>query len=223
VTDSHANFDSVARAYRWLEYLSFGPWLSRCRTAQVADLRSSRHALVLGDGDGRFLERLLMVNPVVTADVVDSSESMLMLLERRMESRGDEVRRRVQLHHANALDWSPIGDYDLIVSHFFLDCFYPWQLEQLFDRILPHAMPGAIWMVSEFAIPKGMFLAPVARGIIFLLYFAFGRLTGLPVRNLPDYAEAFSRRGLTLTRERRYLLGLLCSQSWRLPTQGAAI
>ena len=36
----------------------------------------------------------------------------------------------------------PRGTYDLVVSHFFLDCFFASQLEQLFDRILPHLRPG---------------------------------------------------------------------------------
>lgn len=211
------NFDPVARAYRWLEYMSFGPWLSRCRTAQIAHLKGARHALLLGDGDGRFLAHLLAVNPAVTADVVDSSESMLMLLERRIRRSGTQARRRVCLHHANALEWNAIGSYDLIVSHFFLDCFFPFQLEQLFDRLLPHAAPGAKWIISEFAIPRNRLTAPVARGIVGILYRAFGRVTGLPVRALPDYATSLLRRGLILTREHHYLSGLLCSQVWALP------
>jgi ubiquinone/menaquinone biosynthesis C-methylase UbiE len=216
VTDTTYNFDPVARAYRWLEYLSFGPWLRRCRTAQIAQLANARHALLLGDGDGRFLRRLLLVNPVLSADVVDSSQSMLRLLERRVFRCGAEARDRVRLHHANALEWNPPGNYDLIVSHFFFDCFFPSQLEQLLDRLLPHAAPGARWIVSEFAIPANRTTAALARSIVSALYLAFGRLTGLPVRSLPDYATALRRRGLILTGERRFLSGLLRSQVWQL-------
>ena len=210
----NVNFDHVARPYRWLEYLSFGPWLARCRSAQLAHLTSARRALLLGDGDGRFLARLLAANPTVTADVVDSSRSMLMLLQRRL--RGDH--QRICLHHADALTWNPTGSYDLIVSHFFLDCFFPHQLEQLFDSVLPHAQPGAQWVVSEFAVPTNPFAAYFARGIIGCLYRAFGWATGLRVRALPDYAPALLRRGLLPIHDRRYLAGLLCSQLWTLST-----
>ncbi len=213
-----ANFDRVARPYRWLEYLSFGPWLGRCRSAQIAHLTGARRALVLGDGDGRFLARLLAANPQLTADVVDSSHSMLRILDRRIRRRGLQASQRICLHHADALEWNPSGNYDLIVSHFFLDCFFPEQLEQLFDGVLPHALPGAYWVISEFAIPRSTLAGLIARGIVGLLYRAFGLLTGLRVRILPDYAASLLRRGLAPSNERRYLAGLLCSQIWSLPT-----
>jgi ubiquinone/menaquinone biosynthesis C-methylase UbiE len=206
------NFDRVARPYRWLEYLSFGPWLARCRRGQLAHLAQARHALVLGDGDGRFLERLLAVNPTLTADVVDSSASMLRLLERRTR----RFHQRIRVHHADALACTPTGSYDLIVSHFFLDCFFPAELEQLLDRVVPHALPGAQWVISEFAIPRNAVAAYLAGRLIGLLYRAFGWLTGLRVRRLPDYDAALLRHGLVLEHDRRYLGGLLCSQLWLL-------
>ncbi len=209
------NFDRVARPYRWLEYLSFGPWLARCRNAQRAHLTGSRHALVLGDGDGRFLARLLDDNPTLTADVVDSSRSMLRLLEERVRRSG--TRARISLHHADALEWHPTASYDLIVSHFFLDCFFPSQLEQLVDGVLAHALPGAQWVISEFAIPRNPFAACLARGIIGLLYRAFGVLTGLRVRTLPDYAAALRQRGMAPRHHHCYLAGLLCTQVWSFP------
>jgi hypothetical protein len=211
------NFDPVARAYRWLEYISFGPWLERCRSAQLTHLKGARHALLLGDGDGRFLARLLKANPLLRADVVDSSHSMLCILDRRVRRCGQQVAQRICLHHADALEWNPTGSYDLIVSHFFLDCFFPGQLEQLFDSVLPHALPGAQWVVSEFAIPRNPFAAYFARGIISLLYRAFALLTGLRVRALPDYETALLRHGLVLTHYRSSLAGMLCSQVWTLP------
>jgi len=211
------NFDPVARPYRWLEYMSFGPWLGRCRNAQLVHLSGARHALLLGDGDGRFLARLLAANPALTADVVDSSQAMLSLLDQRIRRCGPQASHRIRLHHADALEWKPSGSYDLIVSHFFLDCFSPQQLEQLFAGVLSHALPGAQWVISEFAIPPNAFAAYFARGIVGLLYRAFGLLTGLPVRALPDYANPLLRRGLALTHNRHYLAGLLCSQIWTKP------
>jgi ubiquinone/menaquinone biosynthesis C-methylase UbiE len=212
------NFDPVARPYRWLEYLSFGPWLERCRSTQLEHLTSAQHALLLGDGDGRFLARLLAANTTLTVDVVDSSRSMLRLLDRRIRRSGPQAHQRICLHPADALAWTPNRTYDLVVSHFFLDCFFAPQVEQLFDRILPHLRPGAQWVISEFAIPRNAFTAYLAGGLIGLLYRTFGLLTGLPVRALPDYAAALLRRGFVLSQDRRYLAGLLCSQVWSLPT-----
>ena len=61
-----ANFDLIARPYRWLEYLTFGPALARCRNHFLPQLTDRRAALVLGDGDGRFLARLLAPTPAST-------------------------------------------------------------------------------------------------------------------------------------------------------------
>jgi cyclopropane fatty-acyl-phospholipid synthase-like methyltransferase len=173
---------------------------------------------MLGDGDGRFLIRLLAANPTLTADVVDSSHAMLALLDHRLRRSG--FQHRVRLHHADALHWNPTGPYDLIVSHFFLDCFFPNQLEQLFDSVLPHALPGASWVISEFAIPRNPFAAWFARAIIRGLYQAFGWTTGLPVRALPGYAACLHRRGLMLSQDQSFLAGLLRSQLWIIPTSG---
>lgn len=206
------NFDPVAKPYRWMEYLSFGPFLERCRNTYLANLAGAHHALVLGDGDGRFIKRLLHENPLLTADVVDSSRSMLRVLENRLGS----SRRRIQVHHTDALAWEPAGNYDLIVSHFFLDCFFPEQVDQLLDRVLPHARPGAQWVISEFAIPANPILGPFAAALVGLLYRIFKMLTGLRVRSLPDYANALRLRGLVLLEERTWLGGLLCAQLWSL-------
>jgi SAM-dependent methyltransferase len=210
------NFDPVARLYRWTEYLSFGPMLERCRETYLARLTEARRALVLGDGDGRFLARLLAVNPGLTVDVVDSSRRMLRVLESRVESRIGS-RQRINLYHADALAWEPAGNYDLIVTHFFLDCFLPEQLDQLIDRVLPHAAPGAKWVISEFAVPANPWLAPLAAALIALLYRIFFTLTNLPVRLLPDYCSALRDRGLLLHDQHSHLAGLLCAQLWSLP------
>jgi hypothetical protein len=94
-------------------------------------------------------------------------------------------------------------------------------MEKLFDSVLPRALPGVHWVISEFAIPCNPFAARFARWIIRWLYRAFGWTTGLRVRALPDYAASLHRRGLTLTQDRTYLAGLLRSQLWtlRIPHQ----
>ncbi|MCU1248095.1 MAG: methyltransferase type 12 [Edaphobacter sp.] len=57
------SFDRIARPYHWLEYLTLGKALERCRNHHLPQLLDRRHALVLGDGDGRFLAQLLKQNP----------------------------------------------------------------------------------------------------------------------------------------------------------------
>lgn len=207
-----ANFDRIARPYRWLEYLTFGPMLERCRFYRIPPLAFARRALVLGDGDGRFLARLLAANPHLNADVIDQSAAMLRLLECRAADIG--ARARVHIHHGDALAFQPTGTYDLVITHFFLDCLSTDEVQTLASKIRPHLATNAIWIISEFAIPSGP-AAIAAKSIVAALYAAFRVLTGLRTRALPDYASALTRSGFTLAHRKHWVRGLLVSDLWQ--------
>jgi len=205
------NFDPLARLYRWMEYLSFGPWLWRCRCAFLPQLTACRRALVLGDGDGRFTARLLRANPAIEIDAIDASPAMLHALQRRAGPHVD----RVRTHRADARLWTPpTPPCDLIVTHFFLDCLGSDEIAALAATLHLAAAPGAMWVVSEFAVPAGLFGQLVARPVVAGLYWAFGWMTGLAARNLPDHAAALRRAGFALQKQRTWLGGLLVSQLW---------
>ena len=48
------------------------------------DLTSCRRALIVGDGDGRFLAALLRANRTLTADSLDASSGMIALARREV-------------------------------------------------------------------------------------------------------------------------------------------
>jgi hypothetical protein len=213
------NFDRLARLYRWMELASFGPWLWWCRCAWLDKLAGCRHALVLGDGDGRFTQRLLETYPDLTLDAVDASPAMLRALVRRA---GTDA-ARVGAHCADARSWQPDDPpcaqpgkppYDLVVTHFFLDCLTTEEVQVLAGKVRSAVAPHSLWMVSEFAIPDTWFGRLVARPVVAGLYWAFGRLTGLAVRRLPEYANGLRSAGFVLERRRAWLGGLLVSELW---------
>jgi ubiquinone/menaquinone biosynthesis C-methylase UbiE len=207
------NFDLLATPYKWLEYLSFGHALERCRFYFLPDLKDARRALILGDGDGRFLARLLAINPLLEADVVDISPAMLRLLEARLTQ---DQRERVTLHQADVRAFSPPEKpYDLVVTHFFLDCLFPTELVALVGRVTPRFATDARWVISEFSLPRSQPGAAMGKLLISGLYRVFGITTGLRVRALPDHASALKEVGLFPIDERRWLGGLLLSQLWQ--------
>jgi ubiquinone/menaquinone biosynthesis C-methylase UbiE len=205
-------FDKLARVYRWMEYLSFGPALSRCRTEFLSDMAHCRNALVIGDGDGRFTARLLDTNSAIRVDAIDASPAMLRALLRHAGTIAHRVRTRV----ADARAWQPANSepYDLVVTHFFLDCLTTDEIRSLADRIRAASAPNTLWVVSDFAVPNSFFGRIVARPLVSALYRAFAILTGLTVRALPDHAAALSNTGHRLARRRTRLLGLLVSELW---------
>jgi SAM-dependent methyltransferase len=207
------NFDRLAKPYRWLEYLTFGRTLERCRFHYLPALTDAKRALIFGDGDGRFLARLLAINPALQADVVDISPAMLRLLKERLRL---EDRKRVTLHQADARSFVPPGRaYDLVVTHFFVDCLFERELATLVERVTTRLTPGARWLVSEFALPHTRVVAILGKTMISGLYQAFGLMTGLQVRSLPDHAAALKRGGFERAEERPWLGGFLVSQLWQ--------
>jgi SAM-dependent methyltransferase len=214
---TEVNFDPLARPYRWLEYLTLGRTLERCRLHYLPTLLQQKRALILGDGDGRFLAQLLAQNPHLHADAVDTSAIMLKLLSRRCEAVDANIESRLQINHTSALNFSPPSEekYDLVVTHFFLDCLTQTDLESLIHRISPSLAPGAIWLFSDFRVPSGPMRLP-AKLVIRTLYLAFRILTGLRTTHLPDHATPLAHAGLTRVAYHHRLAGLLTTEIWQL-------
>lgn len=215
MTDHAApSFDRIARPYRWLEYFTLGRALEGCRLYFLPRVRGARHALLLGDGDGRFLAALFAANPVLSADAVDTSPTMLGLLRRRVHTTSSTAAARLQTHCSDALLFTPAQPCDLIVTHFFLDCLTQSQLDLLCARLVPALQPNGLWLVSDFHIPSGPLRWP-ARGMVRALYLAFRILTGLRVTSLPDHRAAMQAAGLIRIAHHSSLAGLLIAELWQ--------
>ena len=129
------NCDRIARWYRWLEYAGFGRALERRREAflnDLADVRRRRWEM----GTGRALAALVAAAPEARIDYVDVSKRMLQLARARA---GTE---RVKYIRDDALS-APLreAEYDLIVTHFFLDCLEEGGSSTGRGRIM--ALPGS--------------------------------------------------------------------------------
>jgi ubiquinone/menaquinone biosynthesis C-methylase UbiE len=194
------NCDAIAPWYRWLEYAGFGRALERRREAFLSRVADARRVLALGDGDGRALAALLRANAGATVDSVDASAGMLELARARVG------RERVAYHHADALTM-PLEDgaYDLVVTHFLLDCFEAREQARLIERVARAASAEARWVVSEFR-GNGMLVA--------LLYWFFRITTGLRTRELADHRALFERHGFRLERAESAWGGRLASELW---------
>jgi SAM-dependent methyltransferase len=204
------NFDRIARPYRWLEYLALGPLLERTRNRHLPRIPHRGHALILGDGDGRFTARLLASCPAMYVEAVDLSAAMLRLLQRRCAPHAE----RLRTHCADARSFDPRQAPDLVVTHFFLDCLTQSEVEALVARLARQLAPDALWLVSDFRIPAGV-LGWFAQAYVRLLYFAFRVLTGLRTTRLPDHASALRCCGFSRVAEHRTMFGMLTTELWQ--------
>jgi SAM-dependent methyltransferase len=208
------SFDRLAPVYQPLERVTFGPLLHRCRTAHLDQLAGCRRALVLGDGDGRFLADLLRANPHVRADSLDVSPGMIALARRRVAAiPGAAGRARFVAADARTAPLPDAG-YDLVVTNFFLDCFPADELARVVDRVAAVCLPGALWVDGDFRLPPGGWARPLARAALAGMYLFFQLVTRLPARQLTDPAPVLAARGFTPAAETRLLWGFLSSRVW---------
>jgi SAM-dependent methyltransferase len=207
------NFDALAPHYRWVEAVAFGPLLQWCRTALLPHTLAARRALVLGDGNGRFLAELLAANPAVVVDALDISPAMVELARRRV---GPTDRVRFRIADARLAAFPPAG-YDLVVTNFFLDCFGPRDLEELIPRLAAALEPGGRWVVGDFRLPARGWPRAAGRAALAAMYAFFRLATRLPARRLVDPDPLLRRCGLTLDREESRLHGFLSARLWAKP------
>jgi ubiquinone/menaquinone biosynthesis C-methylase UbiE len=204
------NFDALAPHYRWIETLAFGSRLQWCRTALLPDMQTARRALVLGDGNGRFLAELLAANRSATVDAIDISPTMVELARQRL---GESGRVRFKVADVRSLSFTQ-ASYDLIVTNFFLDCFPKDDLKGLIPILAAALEPGGRWVVGDFHIPERGWPNLAGRAALAAMYAFFRLTTRLPARRLVDPDPILRRCGLTFVREESRLRGFLAARLW---------
>ena len=177
------NADRIASSYRWLEYAAFGLALEKARCDFLLHATAAPRVLILGEGDGRFLARLLRCNRPANVAVVESSGRMIQLARQRVPVC---ERPRVEFYQIDAAGGPlPDGPFDLAVSHFFLDVLNCRDAEAVISNVSALLSPGAGWLVSEFQEPPGRVRGRHARLWLHAMYGFFSvtsALRTLPVR-----------------------------------------
>lgn len=209
------NCDAIAPLYRVIEYLAFGGRLQRHRLHFLHAAEGRKNALVLGDGDGRFSKELIESYPGMTLDSIDLSPRMLELARERIEV-GASSTPGVRLICGDALRQSfPQASYDLIATHFFLDCFTAAEVESLIEKLSRHAAPGTVWLITDFRKPAGFWRGLHAGLWLRVMYFFFRIFTKLEVRQLPEHRGILRKHGLHLLAEEASMGQLVCSELWQ--------
>ncbi len=106
MTSREKNFDRLARPYRLLEHIAFGPLLEQARFRHLDRLKGRQRILLLGEGDGRVLARVCALAPLATIDCLDLSSAMLNRAQARL-SPADRTRVRFRQEDARTADLAP--------------------------------------------------------------------------------------------------------------------
>lgn len=209
------SFDGLAPFYQAMETVCAGTTLQRCRTAWLTQIPQPRSILLAGEGHGRSLEACLRQFPGAMIVAVDASGRMLQQARARLK-RAKLDASRVQFLQANLLEWEPPGAvFDLIITHFFLDCFPENQLASVVSRLAAAATPDAHWLLADFQVaPRGL-ARWRSRCILTMLYAFFRLTTRLPASRLACPESALERAGFHRHRRTESEWKLLKSEWWQ--------
>lgn len=209
------SFDAVAPWYRTLETIAFVNALQQARVACLDEIGSPRRALIVGEGNGRFLAALLQRQPLIRIDCVDSSQRMLDLARRHvLQTVPDQIGRVAFLQH-DVATWTPNDRYDLIVTHFVLDCFSTQPVGRLIAKLAQTTAPDATWLLADFVIPEAGFARAHARAWLAVMYSFFRTVAGIEARKLVDPSPFLRAEGFVLERQFLFRLRMLKSEWWR--------
>lgn len=209
------SFDAIAPWYRTLERIAFGDGLQRGRTACLGEIVAPRRTLIVGEGNGRFLCELVRLHPGVEVDCVDASQAMLQLARKRLERESPEAGPRVRFLHHDLTSWSPpVRHYDLVVTHFFLDCFAETELAAIVGKLAQATTENAHWLLADFCVPAKGVARLHARAWLTVMYRFFRLSAGIDARQLLDPSPFLREEGFALARQHSFRHGMLKSEMW---------
>jgi len=206
-------FDKLAPWYHFLETISFGNQLQKCRITQLAELNSEKNVLILGDGNGRFLESLLKSNSDTEIVSLDISRNMIELANARITSLPNSS--KVIFIYSDVFDWDfPKCKYDLVVTNFFLDCFTYSELTNLIKKVSLSLKPEGKLIYGDFNIPNSFFKKTLTSLLLFGMYRFFRMFTRISANSLHDPSSLLIENKFILKNEKYYLGSFLKSQLW---------
>lgn len=197
-----------------MEFVFAGNKLQRCRIALLNRVTGAQNILIAGEGNGRFLVECRHRFPVARITVVDASACMLKAAHNRLAAAGTDA-DSVEFVHSNILTWTPkVREYDLVVTHFFLDCFPAGELARVVDTLARSASRTAAWLLADFQIPARGLRRYRAMAIHSLMYAFFRMATRLPARALVSPDGFLKTHGFVLREKQTSEWGLLRSDLW---------
>lgn len=209
------NFELIAPHYHWMERIFAGRLMQHARTTFLEQARNCRRALLVGEGPGRFLAELLRHNPGVRIVCVEYSAGMIRQARRRLARERLDL-ARVEFKQMDALDWTPPAEkFDLIATHFFLDCFPAGRLQQLVPLLAAGAAPDAVWLLTDFRLPEHGWRRARAAFLLASLYAFFRAATALAADRLTPPDPFLEKAGFRLADRRLMNFGFAHADFWR--------
>lgn len=183
----------ISRGYNFLSFfydglvLLFGNVAFKSQTSLIPHIRNDLNILIIGEGTGKFLRKLLDLKPGSRVTCLDIAPKMLRSANVKIKGKNSMVRMVCQ----DAFDFTPPEAYDLIVTNFFFDQYSRESFERIMARYKGCISKDGSWYFTDF-VPRGKFFGPF---VMFLLYRFFGTICRVEARSLENFPLLFMENG----------------------------
>lgn len=204
------NFNRIAPYFERLEKFVFRNQMQLCRVAYLTSLPPLKKIAVIGEGDGRFLLEFLKQTHCPEVHYIDSSRVMLQLAQSRIRQQLPEAASRVSFYQCDlASESMPAGNYDLVVTNFFLDVFDEPTLKESVAKIVDSCNENAIWLYADFQITGGKLKQLRANAWLKTMYLFFKIVARIQAPALINPASLLEAQGFQLINRTEFARGLM--------------
>lgn len=216
------NYSRLAPFYQCVERTTIGHQLQVARISQLdrlAQISVPRNVLIVGEGDGRFLEAFSIRFPDCTITIVEPSAGMVKCAKGRLEKAGLLSSRHTFVEQPFLEAALAEGAFDCVITLFFLDNFEAEEVEACLDRLSSLAASKACWLVSDFCVPQKGWRRLRAQIWLWILYRFFRITTGIPAWQLPEIERLIERRSVRIVDRQSNSQGMLFSALYQFEPQ----
>ena len=208
-------FNRVANSYQWMEKIVFLNDLEKVRNFHVSLVRDAESILLLGDGDGRFLEKISEIGTDAQILSVDSSSEMIRLSQSKIHNTRLDVRHVCQ--DLQDFEFTKNFKPDLIFAHFFLDCFTENEVFLIVNRLSKSCPKSTKLVISDFFLPGKGSVSGIYRSILTYIMIRFFRLfCRISAKKLPNIPKIMRSTGWTCTSHKSLKDGFINSWVWEI-------
>jgi ubiquinone/menaquinone biosynthesis C-methylase UbiE len=193
-----SGFDRLASLYGVLEHFLFASRLQEMRLMYLSQLADCQDILLIGEGTGLFLEKLLRVNPKAKVTVIDQSAKMIKRARGRV---AEHDLHRVTFQTVAFENFLSANQFDALCTFFFWDCFEKDRIREMLPLLRSCMKREGLWFEVDFfedqrgARPSRIWHYFLLR----FLYGFFGWATGIEARWVEEIEPLAKENGFSLT------------------------
>jgi len=202
-----AKFGLIAPFYRALERCVFGSHLDAARQAFPDDAVLANRILLVGEGNGRYLQWLLARKKDGCVRVVEKSPVMICLAKTRI---GGRAKVDLEFVQTNFRCYTAAQPFDCIVTHFFLDLFEPRSQEIMVEKFAELTTGNGTWINVDFVPPR----TSAGRLLMWLQYTFFSIVSRIEARQCYDETAAANQNGWIVSEKLSFLNGFVVAKRY---------